>query len=153
MLSGSGRKHPQKIKKGGFTKWYGYSLHRTQHGEWDYDLTWKPFVAPYVNYGWIRAIHLGQKAVRNGKRIAVPVLVLCSEKSVYPRKWSTRLYDGDAILNVRHIRKYANRLNASDKKVISLTGALHDVMLSQVAVRQNAYEELGKWLKIQLFFK
>lgn len=146
FIAKQGTKKPAKIKKGGFTKWYGYSLHDSEQGEWSYDLTWKPHVAPYVNYGWIRAIYHAQQAVRSGKKIPVPVLVIHSMHSVYPKKWSERVFTGDAILNVKHIREVSQQLNAGNKTVIAIDGLLHDVVLSKKEFRDQAYTELKKWL-------
>lgn len=146
MIAKQGLKHPDKLKKGGFTKWYGYSLHTSEHGEWDYNLAWKPHVAPSVNYGWIRAIHSAQLAVQSGKEITVPLIVISSMKSVYPKKWSPKLFTGDAILDVKDIRRVSEKLNASDKTLVCMTGLLHDVVLSPQSARNEVYAQLGEWL-------
>lgn len=142
-------KKPDKLKKGGFTKWYGYSLHTSEHGQWDYNLTWKPHIAPSVNYGWIRAIHEAQLAVRTGKEITVPTIVIFSMKSVYPKKWSDELYEGDAILNVEDIRRVSELLNCKSINTVQMDGLLHDVVLSPHEVKVDMYNRLGNWLKVQ----
>lgn len=143
-------KKPDKLKKGGFTKWYGHSLHSSEHGQWDYNLAWKPHIAPSVNYGWIRAIHMTQLAVRSGDEITVPVIVIFSMKSVYPKKWSDELYEGDAILNVIDIQRISKSLNCKSINTIQMDGLLHDVVLSPHEVKVDMYNRLGNWLKTQL---
>jgi len=143
-------KKPDKLKKGGFTKWYGYSLHTSEHGQWDYNLAWKPHIAPSVNYGWIRAIHEAQLAVKTGKEITVPTIVIFSMKSVYPKKWSDELYEGDAILNVEDIRRVSELLNCKSINTVQMDGLLHDVVLSPHEVKVDMYNRLGNWLKVQL---
>lgn len=143
-------KKPNKLKIGGFTKWYGHSLHVSEHGQWDYNLAWKPHIAPAVNYGWIRAIHTAQLAVRKGDEITVPVIVIFSMKSVYPKKWSDELYEGDAILNVEDIQRVSNSLNCKSLSTIQMDGLLHDVVLSPHEVKVDMYNRLGNWLKTQL---
>jgi alpha-beta hydrolase superfamily lysophospholipase len=150
FISKRALKKPDKLKKGGFTKWYGYSLHTSEHGQWDYNLTWKPHIAPSVNYGWIRAIHEAQLAVRTGKEITVPTIVIFSMKSVYPKKWSDELYEGDAILNVEDIRRVSELLNCKSINTIQMDGLLHDVVLSPHEVKVDMYNRLGNWLKVQL---
>ena len=67
---------------GGFTEQYGKFLHRESRGEWEYNLAWKPHVAPRINLGWVRAIHRAQRELRQPFEVRKPVLVLHSERSV-----------------------------------------------------------------------
>ncbi|MDT5026591.1 MAG: hypothetical protein QOE61_3017, partial [Micromonosporaceae bacterium] len=60
---------------------YGASLHRDHHGEWDYDLTWKPLNGYKIYAGWVRAISQAHKRAQAGLAIDVPVLVASSAKS------------------------------------------------------------------------
>src|SRR3989338_6779522 len=150
FISKRALKKPNKLKKGGFTKWYGHSLHVSEHGQWDYNLTWKPHVPPLANYGLIRALHLAQLAIQNGDEITVPVIVIFSMKSVYPKKWSDVLYEGDAILNVNDIQRISKLLNCKSMNTIQMDGLLHDVVLSPHEVKVEMYRKLGNWLKTQL---
>ena len=146
VLAKKGRKHPDKLKEGGFTQWYGHSLHRSEKGEWEYNLAWKPHVAPAVNYGWINAIYSAQQDVATGKAITVPVLVICSERSVYTKQWDESLLHGDAILDVKDIKAGAKRLNTTSNTIVAILGVQHDVVLSPKPERAMVYEELKSWM-------
>lgn len=143
-------KKPDKLKKGGFTKWYGHSLHVSEHGQWEYNLAWKPHIAPLVNYGWIRAHHLAQLAIQTGDEITVPVIVIFSMKSVHSKKWSDELFEGDVILNVDAIQRISKTLNCKSINTVQMDGLLHDVVLSPHEVKVEMYRKLGMWLKTQL---
>ena len=51
LVAWVGKYMPEIKVAGGFTEEYGKYLHQACLGEWDYDLTWKPHVAPRVNLG------------------------------------------------------------------------------------------------------
>lgn len=145
-IARKGEKKPDKLMKGGLTKWYGYSLHQSEKGEWDYNLTWKPHTPPSVNYGWIKAIRDGQLKVQAGISIGKPVLVMHSNKSVYTKKWTDKLFEGDAVLSVEDIANYAKKLKGNiTVKVIE--NGMHDLVLSRPAVRQTVYKELFLWTR------
>src|SRR6478609_1560155 len=52
LLSFLGRMNPNLALPIGFSKFYGKSLHISDYGEWDYNLKWKPHMAPSINAGW-----------------------------------------------------------------------------------------------------
>lgn len=145
MVSWWGREYPDVKIDGGFSPLYGLSLHKDFYGEWDYNLVWKPNVAPRVNCGWVRAIHLGHQLVKAGLRITVPVLVIHSLRSVWENKWSDRMFNGDAVLNVKDMDRLAARIQGNCKVTV-IEGALHDVVLSRKAVRGEVYAALFSWL-------
>jgi len=140
-----GKKKPDKLLSGGLTKWYGWSLHKGQKGEWDYNLAWKPHTPPAVNYGWISAIVTGQKKIDAGIAIDKPMLVMHSDKSVYTRKWTDELFNGDAVLSVRDIASHARKLEGTDIRVQVIPGGMHDLVLSRPAVREKVYKDLFLW--------
>lgn len=140
-----GAKKPGKLMKGGLTKWYGYSLYKGEKGEWEYDLAWKPHVPPRVNYGWIKAIRDGQLKLQAGIIIGKPVLVMHSDKSVYTGKWTDDLYYGDAVLSVKDIAEYAQKLQGN-VTVKVIPNGMHDLVLSTPGVRKVVYAELFSWL-------
>ena len=61
---------------------YGTSLHRDYHGEFDYDLNWKPVGGFPVTFGWINAIRRGHARLHRGLDVGVPNLILRSDHSV-----------------------------------------------------------------------
>ena len=48
-------------------------------------LPWKPLVAYPITAGWLRAIRAGHRRVRQGLALAVPILVLHSDRTVRTR--------------------------------------------------------------------
>jgi len=146
LLSVLGRLNPNLSLPVGFSKFYGKSLHKNDHGEWDYNLLWKPHVAPSINAGWINAIHQGHLQIAKGISITKPILILHSEHSVYPKKWSKKMFQGDAILNVADIVEKSKYIAAPKKDVISFKDAMHDLVLSQKPVRDIVFETIFEWL-------
>jgi alpha-beta hydrolase superfamily lysophospholipase len=137
---------PNVLVPGGFSKFYGPSLHQSAYGEWDYNLDWKPHIMPKVNMGWTRAIFRCQQEAQQGLKIKQPVLVLFPAKSVYGRRWKEEFSVADAVLNVKSIRKYCRRIKG-ECTLLPLENAVHDVMLSQKLVRELAFAQLINWAK------
>jgi alpha-beta hydrolase superfamily lysophospholipase len=133
------RKLPQEL---GTT--YGKSVHRSEHGEWDYDLAWKPLNGYPIFAGWVGAIHRAQRDLQAGLSIDVPVLVGCSTRS-YSGKYSEAAQHADSVLNVDHMTRYAAGLGR-DVTVVRIEDGLHDLTLSRPAARQQLFGLLDEWL-------
>ncbi|MCA8831368.1 alpha/beta hydrolase [Hymenobacter pini] len=142
-----GARWPNLPLPAGLPDTYGQSLHRAYRGHWDYELAWKPNHVFPVNAGWLRAIRQGQKQVRRGLHLPVPVLVLHSDRTATGRNWHEDFQRTDIVLDVDHIRKLAPRLGPQ-VTLQSISGAVHDVFLSAPAVRAEAYERLFAWLAV-----
>jgi alpha-beta hydrolase superfamily lysophospholipase len=134
----------------GFSRFYGKSLHENDFGEWNYNLKWKPHVAPSINAGWVNAIYQGHKKIANGIIINKPILILHSLKSIYPEEWSEELFTGDAILNVVDIKEKSKLINASQKEVIAVDNTIHDMVLSRKPAREKVFEVIFDWLDTHL---
>lgn len=145
ILSFLGKYFPDIFISGDPSVQYGHSLHKEKHGEWNYSLVWKPYNIPKVNFGFIRAIHKAQKNIRQNSIIDVPTLVMHSDKSIYESHWSEKFKKGDAVLNVHHIKKYADKING-DITVCEIENGLHDLVLSKKTVRENVYEKIFEWV-------
>nr|WP_315202708.1 alpha/beta hydrolase [uncultured Flavobacterium sp.] len=130
----------------GFSKFYGKSLHKSDYGEWDYNLLWKPHMAPSINAGWINAIHQGHLEIAKGISVTKPILILHSSRSVYPSKWSEEMFVGDAILSVKDIIEKSKLIESPCKEVIGFKGAIHDLVLSKMPVRKVVFETIFVWL-------
>lgn len=137
---------PNKLIGGGFSKLYGQSLHKSEYGEWTYDLQLKPHKAPDVNLGWIRAIYNGHKRIKKGVHIDKPVLLMMSQASVFEKKWSKRMYTGDAILNVDNIQRAAKGIKG-EITIFTIKDGMHDLILSPKEVREEVYRKLFMWLQ------
>ncbi|MNQ17765.1 lysophospholipase L2 [compost metagenome] len=147
IVSFIGRLFPNLAVPGGFSEFYGKSLHKNDHGEWDYNLSWKPHIAPNLTAGWINAIYQGHLRIGKGIKINKPILILHSLKSVFLNQWDEKIFTGDAILNVKDIKKNAAKIVAPKKDIIALEGAVHDLVLSKKAVRETVYKVTFEWLE------
>ena len=124
---------------------YGSSLHVSAHGEWDYDLEWKPIGGFPITYGWLNAIRRGHARLHRGLDVGVPSLVLRSARSRSARIWSPEVDELDAVLDSRQIARWAGCLGDAVTSV-PIDGARHDVFLSKDGPRAEAYLLLDRWL-------
>ena len=125
---------------------YGASLHQQYRGEWDYNLVWKPVKVFPVTTGWLRAIHTAHRRLQRGEALTLPVLVLHSDRSVRGNGWSEEYFCADGVLKVRDIETLAPRLGTR-VTVTTITGGIHDLVLSPLPVRGQVYEKIFAWLK------
>lgn len=146
LLLKRAEKHPETNFDLGINPLYGESLHVTAHGEWSYSLGLKPFVAPPVNLGWIRAVHNAQERLAQGITINKPVLVLHSAKSIDEKKWSDAFFTGDAVLNVGDVARQAQNI-VGQYSIQAVQGGMHDLILSKQPVRDEVYSTIFNWAK------
>ena len=135
-----------RVVRGSGSGGYGQTLHRQYHGEFDYNLQWKPVGGFPVTVGWIHAIRRGQATLHQGLDIGVPNLVLRSDHSVAESAETEVLQRGDAVLDVAHISRWAGCLGNRTTSV-PIKDAKHDVFLSLAEPRAAAYAELDTWLE------
>lgn len=124
---------------------YGTTLHRDFHGDFDYDLNWKPVGGFPVTLGWIHAIRRGHAVLHRGLDVGVPNLILRSDRSVREVRNPDQIQRGDAVLDVHQIARWAGCIG-NRTTVVPVADAKHDVFLSVTAPRQAAYRELDRWL-------
>ena len=129
---------------------YGLTLHRDYHGEFDYNLRWKPIGGFPITVGWINAIRRGQAMLHRGLDVGVPNLILRSDHSVAEDAGTDVIQRGDAVLDVAHIAQWAGCIG-NRQTVVPVIDAKHDVFLSLAQPRAIAYAELDRWLNDQLF--
>ena len=116
----------------GLPRDYAKSLHRDYGGEWAFDLRLKPLKGFPLYFGWIGAILAAHAKVHGGLSIACPVLVMHSDEA-------------DIVLGWRSIAKWSPRLG-KDISVQQYPGALHDMVLSRPAIREQIFSALFAWL-------
>lgn len=121
------------------------SLHRDHHGEWDFDLAWKPVSGLPVRMGWLRAVVRAQAQVRRGLRIDAPMLVASSASSYKKPGWAPEAHTADAVLDADAIARLAPKLGP-DVTVIRIPDGMHDLALSGESARSRMFKELGVWL-------
>ena len=124
---------------------YGSSLHRDYHGEFDYNLQWKPLGGFPITFGWLHAVRRGQTRLHRGLDVGVPNLILRSDHSVRENADPASLQCGDAVLDVTHIARWAGCIG-NRSTIIPVPDAKHDVFLSTPQPRQIAYRRLDRWL-------
>lgn len=140
-----GARDPMRVLQRGLHTTYGESLHADHHGEWTYNLTWKPLGGFQVRAGWIRAIRRGHAVLHAGLDVAAPVLVLRSGRSILGQPFSAESRSTDTVLDTRQIARWAPWIGR-DVTVQRWDGALHDVYLSTEPVRTAALESTTRWL-------
>ena len=146
-IGAASRGRKTRVVRGPGSGGYGLTLHQAYHGEFDYNLEWKPLGGFPVTVGWIHAIRRGQARLHRGLDIGVPNLVLRSDHSVAETAGTEVLQRGDAVLDVAHIARWAGCLGNRTTSV-PVIDAKHDVFLSLAEPRAAAYAELDRWLRI-----
>ena len=144
-IGAASRVRATRVVRGAGSGGYGLTLHRAYHGEFDYNLTWKPIGGFPITVGWIHAIRRGQARLHRGLDVGVPNLVLRSDHSVAETAETQLLQQGDAVLDVAHIARWAGCLGNRTTSV-PVVDAKHDVFLSLSEPRAAAYAELDRWL-------
>ncbi len=127
---------------------YGLTLHRDYHGEFDYNLRWKPLGGFPVTAGWVAAIRRGQSRLHRGLDVGVPNLILRSDHTVAETAEVDQMQRGDAVLDVGHIARWSGCIG-NRQTIVPVTDAKHDVFLSLPGPRAAAYAALDAWLDDQ----
>ncbi|MDO4685467.1 MAG: alpha/beta hydrolase [Corynebacterium sp.] len=110
---------------------YGRSLHHSELGDWDYNLTYKPLGGQPKNNAWLRTVLLNQRRIHHGDiECALPLLVLCSTESWLRPEFSEHVHTADGVLDVHQIRRWAHAIGGT-VTVEGIAGAKHDVYLSR----------------------
>ncbi|SUE32887.1 alpha/beta hydrolase [Rikenella microfusus] len=137
---------PFAHKKNELSPLYARSVHKHYGGEWDFDTSLKPIEGIPLYFSWLRAVRNGQRRIRRGLHIAVPVLVMSSDKSYFGKTWSDELFESDSVLNVEDIRRRAQKLGQC-VTYVAVEGGMHDLFLSRKAVRTEAFRIVFGWLE------
>ena len=124
---------------------YGSSLHRSAHGEWDFDTAWKPLQGNPIRLGWLTAVLRAQARLSTNLGLGMPILVMCSSRSVRSRRWVPEIMTGDAVLNADRIADLSTRLG-THVTCVRIADGLHDLVLSPRPVRDNVYQVMTQWL-------
>ncbi len=124
---------------------YGTTIHSEHHGEWTYDLAWKPLNGYKIHAGWVRAMSRAQRQAQRGLAVDVPVLVAASSRS-YVGKFAEAAHHADAVLNVKDMERYAPGLGP-DVTYVQIEGGKHDLTLSPPDARERLFTELDQWLR------
>ena len=132
---------------------YSMTLRRDHHGEWDFNLLWKPMDNFPVRAGWLRAIRNGHARLHRGLAIGVSVLVLRSSRSVlHPSQWSPELMNADIVLDVDDMVAHAAKLG-DQVSVVAVENGMHDLFLSAAPVRANTFKLIENWIESSVAFQ
>lgn len=125
---------------------YPRSVHRSHHGEWDFDTAWKPLTSVPVQAGWFRTIRRGHARLQKGLGLQLPILLMHSDRSLIdPKEWSPGVMNADTVLDVKQMDQWAPMLG-SDLATAVIPGGMHDLFLSAPPVRERAFSEMRGWL-------
>ncbi|AGP30975.1 alpha/beta hydrolase [Corynebacterium terpenotabidum] len=142
---------------GGINPTYGRTIHVEEHGEWDFDRTFKPLLPRPKQISWLVGVSREIDKLHSGFwSTGVPTLLLCSDADSPGR--SVRGPDGsevpepeafitDTILRPSQMRDAAHLVDP-DCTVVTLPGAMHDVFLSRAEVRDAAFAAVDEFLAV-----
>jgi alpha-beta hydrolase superfamily lysophospholipase len=145
LARGMSRRNPTRAVPAGVSGLYGESLHVSAHGEWDYDLAWKPIESFAVRFGWLHAIATGHHLVHHGLDLTVPVLAMSSTRTITAKAWTPELKTGDAVLDATSIARWSVALGRN-VTCVRIEGGMHDLVLSPPPARATTYEAMDTWL-------
>lgn len=138
-------RRPYAILPSGVSDLYVRSIHRDRDGEWDFDLGWKPATSTPLRAGWLAAVRRAQRQLQRGLDLRIPVLVLCSTRSIRATEWTPELQRADAVLNADQIAQHATALGRH-VTCVRIEDGMHDLVLSRPDVRAVVFDEMTRWL-------
>jgi len=144
MAKFSSKAMPYGKIEGALPASYPESLHEDFHGEWNFNLAWKPIKGFPAFFNWLLAINKAQKKLKNSN-ITVPVLLLHSLQSKKMLKFQEAAFTADIVLNVEHMKNVGPKLG-SKVTLKAIPNGMHDLFLSQKEARDNAFEVMFDWL-------
>jgi alpha-beta hydrolase superfamily lysophospholipase len=145
LIAGLSRVRSKGVVRAPTEGGYGTTLHRDYHGEFDYNLQWKPVGGFPITFGWLHAIRRGQARLHRGLDVGVPNLILRSDHTVRESSEPASMQCGDAVLDVGQIARWAGCIG-NRTTIVPVPDAKHDVFLSLAQPRQMAYRLLDLWL-------
>lgn len=145
LIAGLSRVRSKGVVRAPTEGGYGTTLHRDYHGEFDYDLQWKPVGGFPITFGWLHAVRRGHTRLHRGLEVGVPSLILRSDHSVAESDDPESMHRGDAVLDVTQIARWAGCIGKRTT-VVPVADAKHDVFLSLPEPRRAAYRQLDVWL-------
>ncbi|OBB98428.1 alpha/beta hydrolase [Mycobacterium sp. 852002-30065_SCH5024008] len=145
LIAGLSRVRSRVVVRAPTEGGYGTTLHRDYHGEFDYDLQWKPVGGFPITLGWLHAIRRGHARLHRGLDVGVPNLILRSDHTVRETSDAASMQCGDAVLDVTQIARRAGCIG-NHSTIVPIGDAKHDVFLSLPQPRRAAYRQLDLWL-------
>lgn len=113
--------------------------------QWNQDTRYRHPDSFPIRAGWLNAIFSGQAEVAGGLDIDCPILAITSKRSFDADEWDEQMRRADTVLDVEQIWKRIPGLG-NITTLVKLDDAVHDVVLSQEPVRQEAYRYVAQFL-------
>jgi len=132
------------LKGEGIMTIYHTCLHKSIKGEWDFDLDAKPIRGHPLFQGWLNAFTEALMKVQKGEvLVKVPTLVLCSAAGATnpPTTYNPGYQRADVFLNIAEVVRLAPKIGGQVKLQL-IREAMHDVFLSGMAARDEAYDKV-----------
>lgn len=136
---------PYAIASRGVNHVYPQSIHKNFHGEWDFNLNWKPAGGFPTYFKWAIAVVNAQRELQTSSNISVPVLSMHSHRSSRPTKVTNKAKTSDTVLQVKHMKEISPKLG-KDVTMLEVRDGKHDLFLSKKVVRDKAFEGMFGWL-------
>lgn len=131
---------------------YAQSVHKNHHGEWDFNLDWKPIAGFPAYFAWTKAVLETQLRLKRHSNIEVPVLVMHASRSFVPKEFTKETLTADTVLNVKDIADIGPKLG-QQVTMLEIKDAMHDIFLSKKEVREYAFQEMFRWLDMVVYAK
>jgi len=139
------RNRPQLVLQTPTRSQYQISIHATERGEWEFNPAWKPVTGGVVRAQWLSAAQRAIARAHAGLDLPMPVLVMCSNRSVRAKQWTDDLLRGDAVLNADAIARWSTMLGRH-VTCIRIVDGMHDLLLSTPPGRGGVYADMAHWL-------
>jgi len=146
LLAFTGKLFPNLLSPVKLADGYAKSIHKDFYGEWDFDTKLKPIKGFPIYFGWINGIYSAQRKLQNGLKVTCPILLLHAAKSTKPAKYNDDMLTADAVLNIKHMKKYASKLGEK-VKLVEIENGRHDLVLSEEGPRRRTYNQMRYFLE------
>lgn len=127
---------------------YTAAIHASSGGEFDFDLDWKPFAGFPVRAAWLAAVRRGQRELRRGLHLPLPILMCTSSRSGGTRGRTATAADhaaSDTVLDVAHMWRAVPDLGR-DVTLHTIPGGRHDLALSGERARATYLHAVLDWI-------
>lgn len=147
LVARAGRLAPYRRLPDMMSGAYGKTIHKSELGEWDYNLKLKPLFGFPLFPAWFRMIKRAHAGIKNGLSLELPILAMRSSASKFPTDSpSSDDFYCDTVLNVNHIRDLTPKLGKRVRPCV-IEGGMHDLYLSRTPARDLALNETIRFLK------
>ncbi len=132
------------IGENNISQLYNDSLHANYKGEWNYYRTIKE--KGFIYLTWLLGVSKAFEILEKGLNLSLPILILHSDKSIYPKKWTEDILKSDVILNVKDMKRIGPTLG-KNVTLEEIKDGIHDIYLSKLPARTAAINKTINWLK------